>query len=447
MATLVLTGAGNVELTRRILSDLFVVPDLAGTLRVVLHDIDRERLDTAQVLADRLNAETGAGAVVEARLDRRAALDGADFVVCQLSVGGFEATLRDFEIPARHGLRQTIADTIGIGGIFRGLRTIPVLVGLARDMTEVCPDAWLLSYTDPLVMALWAVREATGMRKVAGLCHAVRDTHDFLADVVGRDAGEVTFRTAGLPHQAFVLDFAADGRSLYPDFAAAVAADPRLERHVRTEMWHRFGYFPTESSEHAAEYVPWFMHRDEEIKRLGIPVGEYLGRTGQNLHVYEEIRRGLASGRPMLTRWRDPEIASEVLRALLRDEPQRINLTVANDGLLAALPADCFVEVPAAVAAGEIRPEPIPDYPVQLAALNRTYVNVAELTVRAALDGDPGHVRHAAMLDPNTAATLPLTAIAALCDEMFDAHRELLPAFPAAGAPEAPDAPDAKGEA
>jgi alpha-galactosidase len=428
MATLVLTGAGNVELTRRILSDLFVVPELTGTLRVVLHDIDRERLETAHVLADRLNAEAGAAAVVEAHLDRRAALDGADFVVCQLAVGGFEATLRDFEIPARHGLRQTIADTIGIGGIFRGLRTIPVLVDIARDMTEVCPGAWLLSYTDPLVMALWAVREATGLRRVAGLCHAVRDTHAYLADTVGREVEDVTFRTAGLPHQAFVLDFAADGKSLYPDLADAIAADPRLARHVRTEMWRRFGYFPTESSEHAAEYVPWFMHRDEEIKRLGIPVGEYLGRVGQTLHIYEEIRRGLAAGRPMLTRWQDPEIASEVLKAMLIGAPRRINLTVPNDGLLPALPADCFVEVPATVGDRDIRPEAIPDYPPQLVALNRTYVNVAELTVRAALDGDPSHVRHAAMLDPNTAATLPLTAIAELCGEMTEAHRALLPA-------------------
>jgi len=428
MATLVLTGAGNVELTRRILSDLFVVPELAGTLRVVLHDIDRERLDTAHALADRLNAEAGAGAAVEAHTDRRAALSGADFVVCQLAVGSFEATLRDFEIPARYGLRQTIADTIGIGGIFRGLRTIPVLVGIAEDMVQCCPEAWLLSYTDPLVMALWAAREATGLRNIAGLCHAVRDTHAFLADAVGRDVDEVSFRTAGLPHQAFVLEFAADGRSLYPDLADAVAADPRLARHVRTEMWRRFGYFPTESSEHAAEYVPWFMRRDDEIDRLGIPVGEYLGRVGQNLHRYEEIRRGLAAGRPMLIRWRDPEIASEVLQAMLTGVPRRINVTVPNTGLIPALPADCFVEVPATVGARDVRPEPVERYPVQLAALNRTYVNVAELTVRAVLDGDPEHIRHAAMLDPNTAATLPLTTIAELCDEMAEAHRGLLPA-------------------
>jgi alpha-galactosidase len=428
MADIVLTGAGNVKLTRRILSDLFLVPALVGDLRIRLHDIDPDRLATAHTLALSLNTEADAGAVVESYTDRRAALYGADYVVCQLGVDGYDTALRDFEIPARHGLRQTIADTIGIGGIFRGLRTIPVMVALAQDMAEQCPDAWLLSYTDPLVMTLWAVREATGMRRAVGLCHAVRDTHEFLADAVGREVEDLTFLTAGLTHQAFVLRFESDGRSLYPELEAAVQADPKLGRHVRMEMWRRFGYFPTESSEHAAEYVPWFMHHDEEIARLGIPVGEYLGRLGQSLHAYEEIRRGLAQGRPVLTRWQEPEIASEVLRAMTTGEPRRVNLTLPNEDLIPALPAECFVEVPAEVDADGITAAPIDRYPAQLAALNRSYLNVAELTVRAVLDRDPRHVRHAAMLDPNTAATLPLAAIEQLCDEMTEAHRALLPA-------------------
>jgi alpha-galactosidase len=226
---------------------------------------------------------------------------------------------------------------------------------------------------------------------------------------------------------------------LYPELADAVAADPRLARHVRMEIWRRFGFFPTESSEHAAEYVPWFMSREAEIRRLGIPVGEYLGRVGQNLHIYEELRRGLAAGRPMLTRWQDPEIASEVLVAMLTGDPRRVNLTVPNEGLIPALPAGCFVEVPATVDGGGIAPGHVEGYPVQLAALNRTYANVAELTVRAVLDANPRHIRHAAMLDPNTAASLPLTAIAKLCDEMIEAHRDLLPAAIAGS--------DLKGEA
>jgi alpha-galactosidase/6-phospho-beta-glucosidase family protein len=427
MTGLVLTGAGNVGMTRRILSDLLVLPELAGSLRIVLHDIDPERLSTAEALARSLNAETGAGARIEAHGERRRALDGAGYVVCQLSVGDFDTTLRDFEIPYRYGVRQTIGDTIGIGGIFRGLRTIPVLVDLARDMTEVCPDAWLLSYTDPLVMTLWAIREATGLRNIAGLCHGVRDTHALLADLVGREVSEVDFRTAGITHQAFVLRFAADGRSLYPDLAQVVAADPRLDRHVRTELWRQLGYYPTESSEHAAEYVPWFLRHDAEIRRLGLRVGEYLDRAGQNLHRYEEIRRSLADGRPMLFRWQEPEIASEVLTALITGQERQTNLTVANQGLIPQLPAGCFVEVPAIVSAGGIAPTPVEDYPPQLAALNRGYLSVAELTVRAALDQCADHIRHAAILDPNTAATLTLPEITRLCRDMIDAHRDLLP--------------------
>jgi alpha-galactosidase/6-phospho-beta-glucosidase family protein len=427
MTGLVLTGAGNVGMTRRILSDLLVLPELAGSLRIVLHDIDPERLSTAEALARSLNAETGAGARIEAHDERRRALDGADYVVCQLSVGDFDTSLRDFEIPYRYGVRQTIGDTIGIGGIFRGLRTIPVLAGLARDMTEVCPDAWLLSYTDPLVMTLWAVRETTGLKNVAGLCHGVRDTHALLADLVGREVAEVDFRTAGITHQAFVLRFAADGRSLYPDLAQVVAADPRLDRHVRTELWRHLGYYPTESSEHAAEYVPWFLRHDAEIGRLGLRAGEYLDRAGQNLHRYEEIRRSLADGRPMLFRWQEPEIASEVLTALITGQARQTNLTVANQGLIPQLPAGCFVEVPALVSADGIAPVSVEDYPPQLAALNRGYLSVAELTVRASLDRCTDHILHAAILDPNTAATLTLPEITRLCRDMIDAHRDLLP--------------------
>jgi alpha-galactosidase/6-phospho-beta-glucosidase family protein len=427
MTGLVLTGAGNVEMTRRILSDLLVLPGLAGALRIALHDIDPERLSTAEALARALNAETGAGAQIEAHDELRHALEGADYVVCQLSVGDFNTTLRDFEIPYRYGVRQTIADTIGVGGIFRGLRTIPVLVDLALDMTQMCPDAWLLSYTDPLVMTLWAVREATGLKNVAGLCHGVRETHATLADLVGRELSEVDFLTAGITHQAFVLRFAADGRSLYPDLARAVAADPRLDRHVRTQMWRHLGYYPTESSEHAAEYVPWFLRHQAEITRLGLRVGENLDRVGQNLHSYEQIRRGLADGRPMLTRWQDPEIASDVLTALITGEPRQTSLTVANQGLIPQLPADCFVEVPAVIDARGIAPTPIEGYPPHLAALNRCYLSVAELTVRAALDHRTDHILHAAMLDPNTAATLTLPDITRLCQEMIEAHRDLLP--------------------
>ncbi|WP_431900160.1 hypothetical protein [Nonomuraea sp. bgisy101] len=428
MSRIVFVGAGNVEPTRRILSDLFLSDPLHGDLDIVLHDDDPARLATAEALARALNAEAGAGARVVGHTDRRRALDGADHVVASIEVGGFEATLRDFQIPHRYGLRQTIGDTIGIGGIFRGLRTIPAAVELGLELTELCPDAWLLSHTDPMAMTGWAMHEATGFTRFAGVCHAVCDTHVYLADLVRRDLDELTLRSAGVNHQSFVLVFAdAEGRSLYPDLDAALAADAELKSHVRVEMYRRFGFFPTESSEHAAEYVPWIMRHAAETSRLGVPVEEYLRRAGMSLHVYEETRRALAAGRPLLIRWQHQEPAAAALLAMLTGQEKLVHVNVRNGGLIGNLPEEACVEVPALVDAAGIRPQRVGELPIQLAALNRTFLNVVELTVRAVLDGDRRHVLHAAMLDPNTAATLPLPAIEALCEELLAAHGDLLP--------------------
>jgi alpha-galactosidase/6-phospho-beta-glucosidase family protein len=428
MVKIVFIGAGNIELTRRILSDLFSAPELANRLRIVLDDVDAERLAVAEAVASRLASETNSGNVVEVSSDRRRALDGASFVICQFAAGGYQAALRDFEIPHRYGLRQTIGDTIGIGGIFRGLRTIPVLVDIAQTMTEVCPQAWCLSYADPMAMTTWAVRSATSFGRLAGLCHAVRDTHAMLAEAVGRDLSDVSFLTAGVNHQSFVLRFEADGQSLYPDLDARLAEDPHSAHNVRAEVYRRFGYFPTESSEHAAEYVPWFMRHDDQLARFAIPPEEYLRRSGKKLHAYEGVRRALAAGRPMLIQWQHLELASEFITAMLTGRGREISMTVPNDGLIGNLPAQCCVEVPAWVDDQGVAPVAVPDYPAQLAALNRTFLNVVELTVLAALEGSRSHVYHAAMLDPNTAATLTLAAIHDLCDELIAAHGDLLPA-------------------
>jgi alpha-galactosidase len=428
MIKIVFIGAGNIELTRRILSDLFSAPELASRLRIVLDDVDAERLAVAEAVASRLASETNSGNAVEVSADRRRALDGASFVICQLAAGGYQAALRDFEIPHRYGLRQTIGDTIGIGGIFRGLRTIPVLVDIARTMAEVCPQAWCLSYADPMAMTTWAVRSATSFGRLAGLCHAVRDTHAMLAETVGRDLSAVSFLTAVVNHQSFVLRFEADGRSLYPDLDARLAEDPQSAHNVRAELYRRFGYFPTESSEHAAEYVPWFMRHDDQLARFAIPPEEYLRRSGKKLHAYEGVRRALAAGRPMLIQWQHLELASEFITAMLTGRGREISMTVPNDGLINNLPAQCCVEVPAWVDDQGVAPVAVPDYPAQLAALNRTFLNVVELTVLAALEGRRSHVYHAAMLDPNTAATLTLPAIHDLCDELIAAHGGLLPA-------------------
>jgi alpha-galactosidase len=425
MSKVAFIGAGSVEFTRNIVSDLLSLPGLAG-LRLALHDIDAKRLDTAVAVARRIREHAGGELEIELHRDRRAALDGAAYVINEIQVGGLEATRSDFEIPARFGVRQTIADTLGVGGIFRGLRTIPVMLDIAGEMAELCPDAWLLSYTNPMAMLPWSVYAGTPVRKVVGLCHSVRDTHAFLAELVGVPVAEAAMVTAGLNHQAFVLVFEHEGESLYPRLDAAIARDPELARRVRIELYRRLGFFPTESSEHSAEYVPWFLRHDELIERFRIPVGEYIRRSEENLDEYEAVKRVLADG-GAIAPTPTSELASEVIHSIETGERRVVYGNVENAGLIENLPPDCCVEVPCVVDRAGVQPVRVGRLPTQLAALNRTFVNVAELTVRAVLEGRRDHVYHAAMLDPNTSATLTLEDIRALCDELIAAHGDLLP--------------------
>jgi alpha-galactosidase len=418
-------GAGSVEFTRNVVTDLCSYPEFRGGLHVALHDISPERLAFAQDLAGRISAQTGAGATVTATRDRRTALDGARYVINEVQVGGYDATRADFDIPARYGVRQTIADTIGIGGIFRGLRTIPVVVGLARDMLEVCPDAYLLSYSNPMAMLPWAVYEGTGFTRVFGLCHSVRDTQAFLTGLVGADPERVRFLTAGFNHQAFVLRFEQDGESLYPRLASVIEASPELRRRVRVEIFRRFGYFPTESSEHSAEYVPWFMRHDDQVSRFQIFVGDYLARSEENLRELESLSRDLAAGAPLELEPTD-ELASLFIHALETGTERELHVNIRNGGLISSLPEECCVEVPCLVGPGGTKPVHVGALPPQLAALNRTFLNVVELTVRAALEESREHVYQAALLDPNTAATLTTSEVVAMCDDLFRAHRDLL---------------------
>jgi alpha-galactosidase len=366
---------------------------------------------------------------VTATLDRREALAGARYVINEVQVGGYAATRADFDIPARYGVRQTIGDTLGIGGIFRGLRTIPVTVALARDMAEVCPDAYLLSYSNPMAMLPWAVYEGSAFTRVFGLCHSVRDTQAFLTQLTGADPERVRFLTAGFNHQAFVLRFEQDGESLYPRLAEVIDASPELQRRVRVEIYRRFGYFPTESSEHSAEYVPWFMRHDDQIDQFRIFVGDYLERSEENLRELEALRRALDSDDPLdLTS--ENELASLFIHALETGTERELHVNIRNGGLIASLPDECCVEVPCVVGAGgDQGPKPVPvgTLPPQLAALNRTFLNVVELTVRAALEESRDRVYQAALLDPNTAATLTTAQTVAMCDDLFAAHRDLLP--------------------
>jgi alpha-galactosidase len=419
-------GAGSIEFTRNVVTDLCSHSGLAGGLHLALHDISPERLGFARRLVSQIAAQTGSDAVITASGDQTEVLDGARYVINEVQVGGYQATRRDFDIPARYGLRQTIGDTLGIGGIFRGLRTIPVIVALAENMLLRCPDAYLLNYANPMAMLPWAVYEGTGFGRVYGLCHSVRDTHAFLAGLVGRDPAEVSFTTAGFNHQAFVLRFEHQGRSLYPELTQAIDADPELGRRVRVELFRRFGYFPTESSEHSAEYVPWIMRHDSQVARFRVFVGDYLARSQENLRELGELTAQLDAGRPLELQVCN-ELASQFISALETGAEQEIYVNIRNDGLIANLPASACVEVPCHVGAAGPKPRPVGELPVQLAALNRTFLNVVELTVRAALTGRRDHVYQAAMLDPNAAATLTTTQIVALCDELLDAHADLLP--------------------
>jgi alpha-galactosidase len=419
-------GAGSVEFTRNVATDLCRYAEFGGQLHLALYDISAERLAHAERLVQRISAQTGADARVTATRDRRAALDGARYVINEVQVGGYDATRADFDIPARYGVRQTIGDTLGIGGIFRGLRTIPVTLALARDMAEVCPDAYLLSYSNPMAMLPWAVYEGTGFSRVYGLCHSVRDTQAFLTSLVGADPERVRFVTAGFNHQAFVLRFTQDGESLYPRLAQVIESSPELQRRVRVEIYRRFGYFPTESSEHSAEYVPWFMRHDDQIERFRIFVGDYLERSEENLRELDALTLALASDEPMELEPTN-ELASLFIHALETGTERELHVNIRNGGLITSLPDECCVEVPCLVGAGVPKPVPIGALPPQLAALNRTFLNVVELTVRAALEESREHVYQAALLDPNTAATLTTTETVAMCDDLFRAHAALLP--------------------
>jgi alpha-galactosidase len=419
-------GAGSIEFTRNVVTDLCSFPELRSGLHFALHDISPERLAFAEALTRRIVAQTGAGAGVSASADREPAIDGADYVINEVQVGGYASTLTDFEIPARYGVRQTIGDTLGIGGIFRGLRTIPQVTALAEDMLRVCPRAYLLNYSNPMAMLPWAVYAGTGFSNVFGLCHSVRDTHAFLAGLVGVDPAEVTFLTAGFNHQAFVLRFDLDGESLYPRLTEVIDGSAELQRRVRVELYRRFGYFPTESSEHSAEYVPWFMRHQDEIDNYRIFIGDYLARSQDNLNELDALQAQLKAGADLDLEPTD-ELASQFIHSLETGTEREIYVNVRNRGLIANLPEDCCVEVPCDLSASTAVPKPVGPLPTQLAALNRTFLNVVELTVRAALEGSRDRVYQAALLDPNTSATLTVGQTIAMVDELLLAHAPLLP--------------------
>ena len=431
MAKIAIIGAGSVEFTRNILTDLGSYPELHGTLQLALHDIDEERLAYAERTANQVVERLGAGYTVSAHLDRKQVFDGADYLINEIQVGGYRATVTDFEIPTRYGLRQTIADTIGIGGIMRGLRTVPVMIEMGNEMAELCPEGLLLNYTNPMAMVPWGIWAGSRWpaARTIGVCHSVRDTHTFLASLVGVPEEQVEFRTAGFNHQCFVYVFRdrATGDDLYPRLREVVDADPNgLGRRVRVEIFKRFGYFPTESSEHSSEYVPWFLHHPDQVEKFRCEIDEYIRRSDENLAEWEALKAQLDAGAQIETE-QNNELASQYVFALETGTPIELYGNVRNEGLIDGLPTDACVEVPVVVADGAVQPQAIGPIPVQCLALNRTFLNTVELTVRAVVEGSRDHVYQAALLDPHTAATLTTEQIVNMVDELIEAHGELIP--------------------
>lgn len=423
MTRICFVGAGSVVFTTQLLRDLLSYDDL-GELHIALHDIDADRLETARLTAEQVARRLGRPVGVSAHTDRRAALEGVDVAITMFQVGGLAATKIDFEVPARFGLRQTIGDTLGVGGVFRALRTFPVLRDIAADMAAVCPDAWLLNYTNPMAMNVWWLAEVAPALRSVGLCHSVYWTVDGLCDIIGVPVAEVDYRAAGVNHQAWLLQWRRNGEDLYPLLRERIAADEQLRRRVRVDLFQRLGYYPTETSEHSSEYVPFYLHHDEEIARLRIPVGDYVQISEDNVRQYEAARATLAAGGELDLG--DPEevaeYAPQVIHSLVTGTQRTIHANVANRGLIDNLPVGAGVEVPATVDRLGVHPQAMGSLPPQCAALNRSFLNVAELTVRAALAEDRTMVRQAVMLDPNAAATLTLPQLDALCDELAAAH-------------------------
>jgi alpha-galactosidase len=426
MPQIVFLGAGSVVFTRQLLADLFRFDDLPP-LRIVLHDINSERLDVARATAEQVATRFGRTADIAATLDRREALAGADFVINMIQVGGIDATRIDLELPAAAGLRQTIGDTTGIGGVFRGLRTFPVLSGIASDMLELCPDAWFLNYTNPMAMNVWWMSVVAPQLKTVGLCHSVYWTVHDLCELIGVPMEGTHYRAAGVNHQAWLTEWSRDGVDLYPRLREKIQAEPELRRRVRVEIFTRIGFYPTETSEHSSEYLSWFLRSDAQIERYRLRPLEYLGISEENVAEFEHAKAALAVGEQLELEEGAAEYAPQVIHSMLTGTERVIHANVVNNGLIDNLPAGAVVEVPTRVDGSGVHPMPFGDVPAQGAALNRTYLSVAALAIEAARTGNPELVRQAVLVDPNASSSLTPEQIWALCDSMTDAHADLLP--------------------
>lgn len=454
MTKITFVGAGSTVFAKNLLGDILSIPELAES-EISLFDIDDERLHTSEIVAGKTAAAVGAMPTISATTDRRVALDGADHVITMFQVGGYEpSTVVDFEVPKQFGLRQTIADTLGIGGIMRALRTVPVLLDMQADMEELCDDATLLQYVNPMSINMWSLARAaspTSNIQRIGLCHSVQHTSEQLAGDIGVRASEVRYRCAGINHMAFYLEFErrlADGtvEDLYPAIAEFAAAgdipdrgDPSrddgaangLPDAVRYEMFKRLGYFVTESSEHFAEYTPYFIKRDRPdlIEKFGVPLDEYPVRCERQIAGWEVLRDEMEDPESTIDVNPSVEYGASIIKAIETGEYGNVMNDQSGTGstLISNLPTESCVEVPCLVDHNGIQPTTIGRIPPQLAAMMQTNINVHSLTVEALMTGDREHIYHAAMFDPHTAAELDLEQIWALVDEMLDAHGDYIP--------------------
>ena len=436
MAKITFMGAGSTVFARNVLGDCMCSPALRDS-EIALYDIDRQRLEDSEIILNAINKNVNEGrAQIKTYLgveNRKEALRNATFVVDAIQVGGYDpCTITDFEIPKKFGLRQSIADTLGIGGIMRGLRTIPVLEGFARDMEEVCPDALFLNYTNPMGILSGYMQRYTNVKTV-GLCHSVQVCSEKLLEKLDmKDKLEGRVETiAGINHMAWLLDIKdKDGNDLYPEIrrrAAEMNASQKHDDMVRFEYIKHLGYYCTESSEHNAEYNPFFIKSryPELIEKFNIPLDEYPRRCIEQIKGWEEERNSiLKDGK--ITHDRSKEYASYIMEAVVTNQPYKIGGNVINNGAIENLPADACVEVPCLVDGTGVNPCRVGRLPVQLAAMNMSNINVQLLTIEAAATRKKEYIYQAAMMDPHTGAELSIDDIVKMCDELIDAHGDYM---------------------
>lgn len=431
MSKITFLGAGSTVFAKNILGDCMTV-DALQDFEFALYDIDEERLNDSEMMLNNLKNGMNSTVKVKSYKDRKEALRGAKYVINAIQVGGYDpATITDFEVPKKYGLRQTIADTLGIGGIFRNLRTIPVMQEFAKDMKEVCPDAWFLNYTNPMAV-LTNIMLKEGIKTI-GLCHSVQVCASELLEALELPTDRIQAKIAGINHMAWLLEITRDGEDLYPEIKKR-AKEKQKTTHddmVRFELMDKFGYYVTESSEHNAEYHPYFIKSQypELIEKFNIPLDEYPRRCVNQIEDWQHMRDDIVNNQN-LTHERSHEYGSYIVEAMETNKPFKIGGNVLNTGgLISNLPENTVVEVPCLVDASGIAPTYVGELPEQLAALNRTNINTQLLTIEAALTQKKEKIYQAAMLDPHTASELSMDDIISLCDDLIEAHGDWLPTY------------------